>query len=358
MLLQGLEVGGLEKIAVDLVNGLPNRYKTTICCYDSMGPLKDCLNESIEIIYLKRKEGFNPKYFIKLAKEMKKRKIDVLHMHNKTAFFYGTIAAKLAGINKTIYTEHGRTEKIKKKTKIAFKILNRFITETIVVTDYIKNYLLSNEGFRAERVTVIPNGINITKDEPKKNDNALYEELGISENTMVVGIVARLDPIKNHKMLLKAFKIAVNKHSNIKLIIVGDGSLRGELENLAKKYMIRKKVIFLGERKDIIKILGCIDVFVLCSKSEGMSITLLEAMASGVPIIATRVGGNSSIIENGVSGILVESNEHIELAKEIVCLIKDDQKRKEISRAAKDRYEREFTLDKMVERYCFIFEKK
>ena len=109
MLLQGLQMGGLEMVVVNLVKGLTPEYEITVCCYDSLGPLEDWIKDRANVLFIPRKPGFDLTFIFKLRRKLRELKIDVLHAHNHTAFFYGTLAAKLAGVRKVVYTEHGRT---------------------------------------------------------------------------------------------------------------------------------------------------------------------------------------------------------------------------------------------------------
>jgi len=135
----------LTELVVNLVKGLPSEYEITVCCYDSLGPLADRVRDRADVLFIPRKPGFDLPFIFKLRKELRGRKIDVLHAHNHTAFFYGTLAAKLAGVRKVVYTEHGRTGPLSRKARFAHRMLSRFVDRVVVVADCLKEALVREE---------------------------------------------------------------------------------------------------------------------------------------------------------------------------------------------------------------------
>jgi len=204
-------------------------------------------------------------------------------------------------------------------------------------------------------VQFIPNGIDgsFYQDPPPRSE--LLNELGLNESIKLVGIVARLDPIKNHALLINAMKIVHERIPEARLIVVGDGPLRGELEQLTSELDLKDVVIFIGERSDVPRILSGLDLFVLSSLSEGMSITLVEAMAAGLPIVVTDVGGNPLLITSGDNGLLVPSNDCKAMNDEITRLLNDRVLSKRLGSEARDRFNAKFTLHKMIEKHREIY---
>lgn len=356
VLIQGLQVGGLEKMAIDLMNNLPENYKVTVCCFDTLGPLEEILQSDIDKVLIKRKSGINITYPLKLKRLIKDLGIDILHAHNNTAFFYGTLAGKMAGIKKIIYTEHGRTGKLPWKTRKVHGFLSGFVNHTVVVADYLKNMLIKDEGFNGENISIIPNGIDGSPFSNAGDRDLLKKELGLDSSTRLIGMVARLDPIKNHDMLIRAMKEISIQEPKARLLIVGDGVLRDKLEMQTRELNLDEHVIFLGERKDVPRIMNGLDVFTLTSWSEGMSLTLVEAMASQLPIVATEVGGNPSIIKNMKNGILVPPDDHEALADSILKVLNDPELSNSLSERARYKFQSEYTLEKMVQRYCDLYD--
>jgi len=356
MLIQGMKTGGLEKMVVGLVNNLPSRYERFIICFDDLGPLSGTVKKDVAVDLVKRKAGLDIEFIFKLNKLLRKYNIDILHAHNNTALFYGRLASLMARTPVFVYTEHGRTQPLSRKAVIANRIFNKTRFHTIIVSEYLRNYLVSKEGFYSKRISFVPNGISEIK--VKDNIVDLRMQFRIPEGYKLVGCVGRLDPIKNHALILKAFEIVCNKISNVRLVIAGDGPMMNEIiEKIESSESLINSVQLLGERKDVENILACCDVFVLPSFSEGMSITLIEAMAAGVPIVATDVGGNAEILDKGSCGILVPSNNENELAEAIILMLCDRETGMTYSAKARSRYEQEYTIDKMVTRHIDLYER-
>jgi len=343
-------------MAVDLVNSLPDRYVKTICCFDCLGPLLKSIDQKAEVMLLKRNPGIDLKFIFRLARALRDRDIDLLHVHNNTAFFYGAIAAKIACVKRVVYTEHGRTQKLPLKTRLLHGLLSRSVHKTVVVSDYLKDLLVKDEWFPKNRVELIPNGISNAPYTIEYDRNALRNDLGVNRDSKLVGIVARLDPIKNHSLLLRSMKTVVEKEPKARLLIVGDGPLKEKLQRETKEMNLEDSVLFTGERQDVPKILKSLDIFVLCSISEGMSLTLIEAMAAGLPIIATDVGGNPKLIRSEENGMLVPSDDSNALSKAILNLLSNNDKANSLGQNARTRYESKYCLDKMVEKYRTLFE--
>lgn len=356
-LIQGLEFGGLENITLSLLENLDKDiYTTSICCFDTLGNLTNRINGNIKVHFLKRKHGIDYFYPFKLARLLKKQQIQILHLHNSTAFFYGVIAGKLAGIPAIVYTEHARDVFPNLKVRIADKLLSFLTDRIIVVAEYLKENLIDYEKFDEHKISVIYNGIDPAEFNIKTDHIKKRKELNLDGNSPVIGIVARLDPIKNHVFLIKAMKHVIGKFPKAVLLIVGDGPIHSELKSLVKHYMLDKNVRFLGTRTDVPEIMSVIDVFVLCSKSEGLSVTLLEAMAAGKPVVATSVGGNPELIEHDINGLLVESDDEEELSKALIELLTDKSKSLKLGEAAKKKIVENFTLNNMVRKYEKIYE--
>jgi glycosyltransferase involved in cell wall biosynthesis len=183
----------------------------------------------------------------------------------------------------------------------------------------------------------------------------IRRELGIGNNQRIIGTVARLDPIKNHACLIRAMKTLATQLPGVVLLIIGDGPLKGDLERLVGDLGLQNRIMFLGERTDIAELLAALDVFVLPSFSEGLSLTLIEACAAGRPMVATDVGGNREIVEHGINGLLVPSDNSEVLATAIFALLTDEGQAKRMGEAGRRRFEENFTLEKMVSTYQHLY---
>ncbi len=352
-LIQGLEIGGLEIMVVNLLERLgQGRYQPAICCFDSLGDLAEPLPEQgIDVHLLKRRPGVDIRYIFKLASFLRQMETQILHLHNPTAFFYGTLAGKLARVPCIVYTEHGRDFSSSWKVKFTNGILSRLVNKVVAVAEFGRRYLVADEGIAEQKTITIHNGIDAERFGAEYDANALRSELGLEKRQLVIGIVARLDPIKNHKALIKAMKKVADRLPEAVLLVVGDGPLRRELESLSTALGLEARVRFLGARSDVPELMNLLDLFVLCSHSEGLSLTLIEASAAARPIVATDVGGNSEVVENKVNGLLVPADDPEALATAILALLQDKERLSVMGKAGRQKFEREFTLEGMVQAY-------
>lgn len=352
-LVQGLEVGGLEIMVVNLLEHLDHaRYRPAVCCYDTPGSLAGRLcAQGIAVTLVKRNPGIDLFYILKLARFLRRSKTRILHLHNSTALFYGTLAGKLAGTPCIVYTEHGRDFSSSRKAKFANGLLSRMVDKVVVVAESCKNYLVAKEGVAAEHVVTVPNGIDASRFGVDYDKAAIRAALGLEERHAVIGVVARLDPIKNHAALIRAMQRVAAKLPQAVLLVVGDGPLRGELESLAAELELGGHVRFLGARADVPELLSILDVFVLPSHSEGLSLTLLEASAAAKPIVATDVGGNGEVVTNGENGLLVPPDDAQALAEAMLRILADGTQAARMGQAGRARFEQHFTLDAMVKKY-------
>jgi sugar transferase (PEP-CTERM/EpsH1 system associated) len=358
-LVQGLDVGGLEYMVVALVNRLDRKkFIPSICCFDKLGKLQDKLLDDTEVILLKRKPGKDLLYPFKLAAFLKKENIDVIHLHNQTAFFYGVLAGKIAGVKRIVYTEHARDVAPNFKVRIMDKILSHMADRIVVVAEFLKKNLVKKEWMNPASITTIYNGIDGDVFGREFNRDEITGELEISSAAKIIGIVARLQGIKNHKCLIRAMQKVSKRFPDAILLIIGDGSLRGELMELVSSEDLQDNIHFLGTRNDIPRLLSMLDIFVLCSLSEGLPLTILEAMAAGKPIVATGVGGIPEVIQDGADGIIIPSDDSDSLAEAIEELLSDDGKRPDMGLKARKKFEERFTVQAMVEEYEKIYEGK
>lgn len=345
-IVQSLECGGLEKVAISLADGLQKRFwDVSICCLDKPGNLApEALNKNINVINIGKKSGIDFSLVTKLAKIFKKENVKVVHTHNMGPLIYGTLASRLAGVPVVINTRHGRE---RKRCSRFIWLLNN---EVVTISFDAKNKLLESNRIDANKIKVIYNGIKIDEFEISEENN-YRKRLSLTDNDYVIGTVARLSLEKDQKTLIDAFEIICKQFENARLIIVGDGLLRAELEEHCVNLKIKNKVFFMGFRDDVANILNIFDVFVLSSRTEGISLTLLEAMAAGKPIVATDVGGNPEVVADGVTGVLVPTNDPIKMAKSIINILENKKLSKAMAGNGRKRVEEIFSQEKMVMEY-------
>jgi glycosyltransferase involved in cell wall biosynthesis len=343
-------VGGREKVVHFLINGLDGGIfeYSLVSLKDSVPPTGFFTSENLGLASLgKKNQGVDLSLILRLRKFISENKFHIVHVHNPGTLIYGCIAAKLAGIKVIVNTEHGYSYSISKKKRIVEDVLRNHISVTIAVSHELKNRLCAKKIVNPEKVIVIHNGVDVERFQNPIVPKELSRQIK-KGGEIIVGVVGRLDRIKGHEILFKAFSECLGHDQNIRLIVVGDGPMRIALEQLAVALNVNEKVLFLGNRFDIPEILSFINIFVLPSLNEGLSITLLEAMAAGKAIVATNVGGNPEVIDDSVNGILVPSNSPSQLAEKILELVKNTERRSKLGSKALLKVAKYFSQDKFV----------
>lgn len=355
---QTLDMGGLEKLIVDSVKFFDRgRFDFTVCCLSERGILASELeNSGIEVIFLNKRYGFDLGLSLRLAALIGKKKIDILHTHNQRPLVYGALAASLSKVNAYVHTRHGRNDPDNSKSTFMSRFFSAFTDKIVCVSQDIYKVSLEKEKISTQKLEVIRNGIDINKFvNATSKDEYLLNQLGIKTDAFVIGTVGRLSRIKNQMFLMDAFKHLFSAHSDTRLIVIGDGPLKQDLIEHVDEIGLRGKVLFLGERKDVASLMKLFDVFVLPSLSEGISLVILEAMAAGLPIIATNVGGNLELIKEGENGFFVSLGNPLYLSSAIERLMQDSKLRRSISENNRKKALAEFDIAVMCKKYESLY---
>jgi sugar transferase (PEP-CTERM/EpsH1 system associated) len=362
--IETLDVGGAETVVANIVNNTSPDFRADVCCLMNSGPIAARIRPGVKILGLgKAKEGNDYRIPLRLSKILRNRKIDIVHSHDWGTLLETIAAATIAGTY-AVHMAHGPTSHypltdrwgplkryIRRKAECLSSIKLRC---AIAVSDVVRKELVEDIGIPSRKVVLIRNGIDLA-DAPLGNLESKRGRLSLAPDDVLLVTVGRLAEIKNYPLLLKAFASAVGRAPMLKLAIVGDGPQRSKLETYTARYGLSDRVYFLGERKDVRDWLALGHAFVLPSFYEGISIALLEAMAAGLPAVATRVGGNPEIVINGVNGYLVDSGSVEGLASALVDLAHAGTRRNLMGRAARERIEAEFDLKKVISRYEKIY---
>jgi sugar transferase (PEP-CTERM/EpsH1 system associated) len=350
--LHSFSIGGMEKGVATLISNRSSLFTHSIVCLRKSGASQQLLPENIKLVELHKNPGNSLLFIGKIARALKALRPHVVHTRNWGGID-GIIAAKLAGVGCIIHGEHGWAigdpNGLKRKTILTRRILSSWVSEYICVSEQMKNWLLNDIGVK-KPVSRIYNGVDSERYRPVKDLRQQRSRVDLPGNGLLVGTVGRLDPIKDHETLLKAFQRVRSTRPDAQLIVVGDGPEKERIEFLA-----REGVIFLGERSDVHEILQAIDVFVLPSLNEGISNTVLEAMATGLPVVATRVGGNTELVENGHTGILVDPGNSDSIADAIFRYLNDKDLRVRHGRAGRQRVLKHFNVQAMVQSYESVY---
>ncbi|MEA3357061.1 MAG: glycosyltransferase, partial [Patescibacteria group bacterium] len=309
----GMDVGGIENLILSIARSIDrHKFDFSVCCLDSGGILLREVQKLGWYSYiLNRRPGFDWKLILQLANFFRKKRYHIVHTHNQASHFYGGIAAKLARVPVLVTTEHSRHYiDAKYRRRLEKLILAKISERWITVSNELFDASIKKDGLPQEKVMVIHNGIDIEafSRNIKTNLGALKESIGIPHEVKTVIMVARLHPIKNHAMLLRALSQLKGRASKLNVIFVGEGELKGELISIGNHLKLNHRVHFVGLRQDIPDLLYMSDLFVLCSKTEGLPLSLLEAMAAKVPIMITESANRAGLIINGRNGIVVENS--------------------------------------------------
>ncbi len=306
---------------------------------------------------LKGRDGFLlPEFMRVFARE----RPHVVHSRNWSTI-EAVPAARLAAVPAVIHSEHGRnldTLHGEPWRRRAFRRLcYRLADRVFAVSGELKQHYVTRLGISASRFEVIPNGVDAQHFRPDPEARKeRRKRLGVGEDTLVVGCVNRFDPIKDHATLLRGAELALSRGVDLLVVLVGDGPERSRLEReLEVRRGLRNRVVLTGLVNNVAAWLNAFDVFVLPSLSEGMSNTLLEAMAVGLPPVATRVGGNPEVIEADRSGLLFDPRDAEMLATHLNRLAQQIELRRMIGASARERVERCFSVRTMLERYSRLY---
>jgi sugar transferase (PEP-CTERM/EpsH1 system associated) len=349
------EVGGLQNGIVNLMNHMnTDIFEFSICTFEQfMGESRNRVKRrDVQYYALNKREGNDFSLPRKLTRIFKQEHVTIVHTHNWGTYLEGLIAAKLARVPIMIHGEHGTVFFNKFRRRRAYRMAAHFTNQILTVSGELSKLLVNQVGISPEKVKVIINGVDTNKFRPKFADrNRLRNMLGLNGDEVVIGSVGRLAPIKDYPTFLRAFACVLRQYTNVFGVLVGDGPLRAELEKQANELGIASRFRFLGERDDVFAWLNAFDVFVLPSLHEGISNTILEAMATKLPIVATRVGGNPEIVHDKVNGLLVPSQNEEALAEALIQFIQNEALRYQFGEASLARVMSDFSLQRMVKEY-------
>jgi len=355
--LHTLEVGGTENGVVNLVTALAVHARHSVVAVTTSGPLARRLPAGVAVHVLGKRPGLDPAAVVRLVRLLRRLRPDVVHSRNWGAFD-AVPAARLAGVRAVIHGEHGREaadpEGRDGRRNRVRRLLAPLVSQWVTVSDDLRRWLVERVGIPAARVVTIHNGVDTTRFVEGDRERA-REALGLPPASPVVGTVGRLDPVKDHLGLVDAFRRIRARRPDAVLVIAGDGPLRDALRRAVTAAGLGAAVRLLGERADVPRVLAALDVFVLPSLAEGISNTVLEAMACGLPVVATRVGGNPELVEDGVTGRLVAARQPAALSAAVLEYLDDPVLARLHGKAGRQRAVAEFSLERMATRYLALY---
>jgi glycosyltransferase involved in cell wall biosynthesis len=354
-----LQFGGLERIISNVAACLdPKVYEFSACALDADGVFGEEIRAmGLPVFVLGKKRGVDISLPLALYRLFRTERIDILHTHNFSPLLYAAIPARLAGVKVLVHTEHARTKfPDAKRRMVAERWLSYVVDIITAVSPQVKRDLVDYEKISPDRVQLIWNGIDTAPVASSVNLPDLRRALGIVRESHIVGVCCRLTAQKGVIHLLRAVPAILAKHPDTVFLVVGDGDLRGELEQAAADLRFPGKVIFTGFRSDVSDILRILDLYVLPSLYEGTPLGLLEAMLARKVVIATKVGSNSEIIEDGISGRVVEPGCPDQLADAINDVLSNPGERERMAGLAYERVRSKFSLDRMMGEYDILYQ--
>jgi sugar transferase (PEP-CTERM/EpsH1 system associated) len=357
--LHRMGAGGTELALRRVVAGLdPERFEHIIC---TVAPIpEEEFTGDVRLVSLQRTGTKTGSLVTDLSRLFRSERPDIVHSRNWGAI-EGVLAGKLARVPRVIHSEHGRDIHTMHSDPWRRRVFRRFCyslaDEVFAVSQELREHYAKQVGISPARLNVIPNGVDVDRFRPNESSRqSLRQQIGAADSEIVIGTVGRLDPVKDHATLLQAAGQLIDDGMSLRVVIVGDGPERERLlATIESSPSLRNRVTLAGESANPEAWLNSFDVFVLPSLSEGMSNTILEAMATELPSVVTSVGANPDLIEDGKTGFLINPRDAGSLANRIHKLAEDRDLRATLGKQARQKVESEFSLQRMLENYSRLY---
>ncbi|MDA8235325.1 MAG: glycosyltransferase [Clostridia bacterium] len=351
----GGEIGGAEIHILHLLKNLDRQiFDIRLCCLFPRPFAQAAEEAGIPVDVINMKNKFNLLAVARMIKIIKERRIDIVHTHGVRANLVGRLGAKLAGVKHIVTTVHSILEQdypaplARFANKVMEKLTEGYVERFVTVSDLLKKDL-QTKGINPDKVVTIYNGINPEDFQSDRVATDVRGRFRIPVEVPVVGIIARMHPVKGHGVFLQAAKEVLTQLPQACFLIVGSGFHRPWVEAEAERLGLRKNVIFTGFMDDIPGVLAALDVLVISSLSEGFGLTAVEAMAMGVPVVATRVGGLPEIITHKENGLLVPAGDAGKMAKEILWLLENPVAGEAMAQKGRATVAEKFTVQGMAQ---------
>lgn len=358
------DTGGLENGVVNLINGMPaDAYRHAIISLTEVTDFSRRIQrDNVDVFALNKGSGHGLRLYPRLVRLFRHIRPSIVHTRNLAAL-EAVVPAWFAGAPVRIHGEHGRDvgdlDGSNRKYQRIRRIYRPWVNRYVALSKDLEGYLVDRVGVARGRVAQIYNGVDTLRFSPSKERTTVAGCPFAHAGLRVIGTVGRLQAVKDQATLARAFTVAARDPvigSSLRLVIAGDGPLRAEIERIIFEAQLQDRVWFAGERVDVPEILRGLDCFVLPSLAEGISNTILEASASGVPVIATRVGGNPELLDDGVTGVLVPPGDVTAMAAAIVGVLSNPVRAQSLACAGRDSTLRRFSLDRMVQNYLALYD--
>lgn len=349
--------GGAEKQIFELVKGLDkSKYNVFVASLESYGQAPRDLIEAVgghlEVFRVVRIYGLTGLIQgIKFFRFLKKNKVDILQTYHFSSDIWGAFWGRLARV--PIIMSNRRDMGFWRSFFHiwTYRLVNKWVKKVIVNASPMRDHFIRTEGLPFDKFEVIYNGVELPEIHKLPSNEEIRSKFKISKDDIVFMHVANFKPVKGHTYLLKAFKEVLSHHPNTRLFLIGEDTTNGAIHALANELGITNQVVFIGKHPDVKSLLPAADICLLPSLSEGMSNSILEYMATAKPVIATNVGGNPELIDDGVHGILVEKENIPQLRDAMLKLITDPALRNTMGNNGLEKVRRYFSMNAMIANY-------
>lgn len=354
-------MGGAERQIYELAKALDkDKFNITIASLECVGQAPRHLIEEIgcRFVDFRVKRIYGLSGFIqgiRFWRFLRRKRTHILQTYHFSSDIWGAFWAHMAGVPVIISNRRDMGFWRTRRHVAVYKWVNPYAHKIVAVSESIKRLVMAEEGVPEEKIEVISNGIHLPENGSPPIKNLTRNDIGAKEDDLVIMHVANLTPVKGHAHLLQAMARVLPEYPKAKLVLVGEGPLRGQLTELVKRLGLTDHVVFLGKREDARQLLNMADVCVLPSLSEGMSNAILEYMAAGKPVVATHVGGNPELVDDGRTGILVDKENSEQLAEALKSLVNTPRKRVEMGKNGYEKAKKKFTMSAMVSAYTDLF---
>jgi len=356
-----LIVAGEGNVIASLLRQMPRAfYQSSLWCVDEADDLGcDLQNEGQEVVTLGRRSRRDFGLFVRIAHMVRTQQIDILHCHDELSWFYGVIGGRLGGVGRVVVTMHGRRADISSRHLWEQRFLAKLTTKIIVVSDHLRHQIIREMRVPPHKVVLIRNGVTLQQVPQMEGFESFHTarlRLGIPEDAFVVGSVGRLATVKNFTLLLEAATDVAKIVPELRVVLIGEGPCRQQLEQRVMELSLKDNVVFTGIRKDVPEVLPGLDLYVCSSDYEGISLSVLEAMVAERAIIATAVGGNTELIQSNETGLLIGRGDRAALSEAILSLYYDKERRRQLGLEARRRVESNWSIDRMIEQYDRLYQ--
>lgn len=347
-----LTMGGEEVLLVEILRRMDRqRFAPELCCLKERGPLGESLAGEVPVFERLLAHKLDVRVWGRLARLMRTRNIDAVVTVGTGGdkMFWGRLAAWRAGVPVIVSAIHSTGWPIR------VEWMNRRLTPLtdafIAVAEQHGRHIIQREGCPADKVRVIPNGVDVERFRPRPRDALLRAELGLPADAPLAGLVAEIRPEKNHARFLRVARAVHQELPEARFLIVGDGPDRPRYEQMAAEMGLAAAVHFCGRRTDVPRLLSEMDVFLLTSDMEASPVSILEAMSAGLPVVVPSVGSIAETVEDGVSGFVVPRTAENAMVRRVTELLADPNKAGEMGRAGRQRVVAGYSVERMVEGY-------